>query len=219
LTYGAFQTRRKKKRASYLKELKKYIKDDEKRREIRRKILLTNISTKERLEASYKDLYERIFSVTSIPKTIIDLGCGINPVSFSTEVFRDIDISAYDIDKNDIIFLKKYFKVTGLKGKARVLDLHDLDAVKKLPHADVCLLFKIIDPLERRGHKFSEMLLQCINADFVVVSFATKTITRKAMNHPQRGWFELMTSRIGMPFNIIETPNEIYYVVDKRRKK
>ena len=145
----------------------------------------------------------------------MDLGSGINPVSFEPVEFRDVKIYSYDIDKNDTAFLNDYFKVMDLDGEARVLDIHDLDRVGKLPQVDVCLLFKVIDPLERRGHEFSEMLIERIRAKYIIVSFATKTITRRAMNHPQRGWFERMVTRLGMKFKTIRTKNEIYYLVKK----
>ncbi len=221
-SYGAFQTRRKRKRYLYLEELK-IVKEengdkivrDRAMEEIRERILKTSVSSRERLEADYKNLYRQIRNTVGKFHSIMDLGSGINPVSFEPVEFRDVKIYSYDIDKNDTAFLNDYFKVMELNGEARVLDIHDLDRVERLPHVDVCLLFKVIDPLERRGHLFSEHLIERIRAEYIIVSFATKTITKRAMNHPQRGWFERMIKRLGKTFTTIRTKNEIYYVVKK----
>jgi len=222
-SYGAFQTRRKKKRLLYLEELKLAIEENwdkpenEEMKKIRQRILETNVSSRERLEADYEKLYNELKGeVGHELKTIMDLGSGINPVLFQPDDFKKVKILAYDIDKNDVDFLNKYFKVMRLDGVAKVLDIHDLKAVEKLPRVDVALLYKIIDPLERRGHKFSEMLIQKIKSKYLIVSFATRTISRKPMNHPQRGWFEAMVKRLGMKYKTIKTKNEIYYVVKKK---
>jgi len=224
-TYGAFQTRRKKKRNLYLEEYKiareeneGKIKNSEDMKIIRRRILRTNLSTRERLDSDYGYVYNAVAKIINMKiNSLMDLGCGINPVALCPFTFRKIKTYAYDIDTNDIAFLNKYFKVAGLKyGVAKILSLHDLNKVRKLPEVDVCLLLKIIDPLERRGHKFSEELIKAIKCKYLVVSFATKTISRKQMNHPQRGWFERMVKRLGFTFKTIKTKSEIYYILWKK---
>jgi len=221
-SYGAFQTRRKRKRLLYLEELKLAREENwgnprnsPEMKEIRRRIIRTSVSATERLDADYGLLYDQIHKAVGKFHSIIDLGCGINPVSFCPYDYRDVKIYAHDIDTNDIDFLNKYFKMMDMDGEARVLDLHDLGKVEKLPRVDVCLLFKIIDPLESKGHKFSEMLIDKIKAKYLVVSFATKTVSRKNMNYPNRGWFEQMVKRLGMSYKTIKTKNEIYYVLKK----
>ncbi|MEK6918620.1 MAG: hypothetical protein AABW73_01140 [Nanoarchaeota archaeon] len=219
-SYGAYQNRKKRRRTLYLEELKLAReenwgkeKNSPEMKEVRRRMIRTSVSATERLEADYNSIYEPMHKELGKFKTLMDLGCGINPVSFCPSDYKEVKIYAYDIDSGDIEFLNKYFKIMGMNGEANVLDLHDLEAVDKLPKVDVCLLFKIIDPLERRGHEFSEQLIKRLKAKQIVVSFATKTITRKSMNHPNRGWFEQMIKRLGKTYKTIKTNNEIYYVV------
>jgi len=224
-TYGSFQSKRKRKRNLYLEELKLILEDSDggfvdnpETRELRERILRTSVSSRERLDADYGILYRHIEKLVGGFKSVVDLGCGMNPVSFSPERLKRVRLEAYDIDENDIAFLNRYFKLVKVAGraKAKILDLHDLNRVKKLQHFDICFLFKIIDPLEERGHKFSEELLKSIKANFIVVSFATKTLAKKEMNHPQRVWFERMIGRIGLDmFSKIKTKNEVYYVLKK----
>jgi len=223
--YGSYQTNRKRKRNLYLEELKlakkengDRIKNSEEMKDIRRRILSTNVSTAERLSAGYALTYESVKKELDRPiRKVIDLGSGINPVAFCPTDFKDTQVLAYDINKEDIDFLNKYFKVIRLKGKAKILDLHDLEKVKKLPEADVILLFKVIDPIEKKGHEFSELLLKILKekAMNIVVSFATKTLSNKPMNNPTRVWFERMTKRLGFKIIPVRTSNEVYYILKK----
>ncbi len=207
--YGSFQINKKKKRDTLLEELK----NDPSSIELHRKILETNLSTKERLKA-YNTLYYRIFQITGQPKSILDVGSGINPISYPflecTPKYTSIEI-----DKEDVDFVNEYFKIKNIKGEA-ILKAINKDTINELPKTDITFLFKIIDPLEiRKGHKFSEMLLKGLKSKFIVASFSTKTISNKMMKYPRRGWFEKLLTRINFKFKIIKTQNEFYYVIEK----
>ena len=220
-TYSSFQTGKKKKRKLYLEELKKDMKNENIDEEIISKLLSITVSTKERIK-DYKKLYSELFKITGNPKTIVDLGCGLNPLSFLLIDFP-INYYAYDIDVEDMKFLNDFFKIVrerGINGKAKILDVRKTEQIKKLPCSDVVFLFKLIDVIDKsgKGHKNIEELIKTLveKTNFIVASFATKTITRKKMNFPQRKWFELMLNRIGLKFKTIETSNEIFYVVQKQ---
>jgi len=201
-SYARFQIKKKSKREKYLKE-----KDYE-------SILETNLSTKERLPY-YEQIYENIFSITGKPKTILDLGAGMNPCSYPLMDIK-ATYSAYDIDEEDASFLNRFFKIFKIKGKAETTDLTNMENIKKLPKADLCLMFKVVDPLEQgKGHKLSEEIIKTIKCKHIVISFATKTISGKSMRHSQRVWIERMLSRIKIKYDILETQNEIYYILSK----
>jgi len=197
---GRFQIKKRKKKQEYLNK-----KDYE-------GILSTNLSTKERLK-DYDKLYSLIFSTTGRPKIILDIGCGINPCSYPIMKIKSKYL-AYDINQGDIDFVNEFFKKFNIKGKAEILDLRDIDNVKKLPKADLCLMFKIIDPLEKgKGHKLSEKIIKNLKCKYIVASFATKTISRKPMKYPYRGWFERMLNRNKFKWEKINTNSEVYYIV------
>ena len=88
------------------------------------KVLKTNKSTNER---SYGLLYEEIFSITGKPKQILDLGCGINPISLWR--YKNIDITALEINKDYVDFLNVYFGQIG-KGKAILFDVNNIKKLK-----------------------------------------------------------------------------------------
>jgi len=221
--HGSFQTTKKNKRTALLQELKQTgNKASLKAREILNKILATNISTKERLK-DYPTLYKKIFSITGKPTTILDLGAGINPLSYPYMQLPKLEYHAYDIDEQDKKFLNTYFslmKEHKLKGKASILNLlqvkKDKNFLKKLPKADIAFLLKLLDPLERgKGHKLSEIIITTLPAKYLVVSFSTKTVSDKPMKHPYRGWIERMLERLSFSYKKITLKNEVFYIIKR----
>ncbi len=207
--YGSFQVKKKKKRDVLLEELKQ----NPNSIDLHRKILETNLSTKERLKA-YNTLYYRIFQITKKPKSILDLGSGINPISYP---FLECNpkYTAIEIDQDDVNFINEYFKIKNIKGTAFLKTINK-DKIKELPKTDITFLFKILDPLEsKKGHKFSEELIKAIKSKYIVASFSTKTVSNKMMKYPRRGWFEQLLNRLKYKFRIVKTQNEFYYVIQK----
>jgi 16S rRNA (guanine(1405)-N(7))-methyltransferase len=181
-------------------------------------ILDKNRSTKERL-LDFEAIYDKIFAITGRPRAIMDLGCGLNPCSIPLMKLNYIlEYYAYDINKSEINFLNKFFKTFNINGVAQPLDLANIENVKELPEAEVCFMFKLVDILEQDGHKYSEEMIKVLSekCDFIVVSFATSTVSGRMMNFPQRGWIERMLTRIEMKFKRIEFRNELFYVIAKK---
>jgi hypothetical protein len=177
-------------------------------------LLKTHSSTKERL-AIYNTLYKKIFKLTN-PTIILDLGCGINPLS-SFYFPKKIACHVYDLSEHEIALVNDFFaQVNFVKGTAHVLDLFDLKKITKLPKADLALLFKVTDVLDRnKGHKQTEEILQAIPAKYILLSFATKTLSGKKMAAPQRKWVEWLCRRLGYEYSALEFENELFYVIEK----
>jgi len=212
-SYASFQTRKKNKIQIYLNELK----NNPDNQEITNNLLSITLSTKERLN-DYPDIYKKIFTITGKPKIIIDLGAGFNLFSYPLMNLRMLEYYSYDINEKDIDYLNEYYKIMkpkGLYGNAAILDLRDLRQISFLPSSDILFLFKLIDIIDKENHKPSEELIKklILKTKFIIASFATKTITRKSMNFPNRKWFELMLERNKLKFEIINTDNEIFYVI------
>jgi 16S rRNA (guanine(1405)-N(7))-methyltransferase len=219
--YSSYQTGKKGKRDKYLERLKILVSDKNKDGEefdaLVSEMLSITLSTKERLE-DYDEIYSKIFSITGKPKRIVDLGCGMNPLSFPLMGLSKLEYFGYDIDIDDIRFLNEYFKVmagSGLKGKAEVLDVRDLIKIGKIPKCDVVFMFKLVDLIDSGKNKVSEELIAGLlgKAKWVVVSFATRTLTRKSMRLGERRGFEKMLERVGLKWERFSTGNEVFYVV------
>lgn len=183
-------------------------------------ILSTNISAKERL-AIYPTIYSEIFAITGIPKSIVDLGSGINPVSFPFMGLSEVKYTALELSQKDCDFLVQYFTLMNdfIDGKALPVDLIEIkqnpDLLSKFS-ADIAFIFKVIEPIElSKSHKIGELIIERLKCKWVVVSFATKTISGNPMNVPRRKWFEVMLERLRHEFKIIKKDNEIFYVIRK----
>jgi len=225
LAYASFQTKKKKKISLYLDDLKQIISkkpvSQNKLIEITNQLLSTTLSSKERLP-DYPHIYKQIFKITKKPKTIADLGSGFNPFSYPFMNLPKLNYYAYDINETDISNLNNYFKIMkplGLSGKAAISNLRDINQISNLPSTDIIFLFKLIDIIDIENHKPSEQLITEIfkqkKAKFIISSFATKTLTRRQMNKPNRKWFELMLERNNLKHKTIKTNNEIFYIISK----
>jgi len=178
--------------------------------QIKGKELEGSTATKERLEI-YSYLYKGIFAITGIPKSILDIACGLNPLSYKYLERAGFKGAYYatELTKKDCEFINDYFKENKIKGKAFQINLlKDFD----YPKADVCFLFKVLDLVE---HKLAEEIIKKVKSNYLVISFATRTIGRRKMNYPRRGWIEQLLKRLNLPYEIITEENEVFYVVKK----
>jgi 16S rRNA (guanine(1405)-N(7))-methyltransferase len=188
-----------------------------------REILKIHSSTRERMPY-YPSLYRSIFKITKIPSSIMDLGCGLNPYSIpyylSSLRSKKLDYYAYDLSEEEISCLNEYFsflhqQAPNFVGQAQILNLLHSD-LTALPKSDVCFLFKMTDHLDLgKGHKATEKVLLSLPARFIVISFATKTMSGKSMTAPRRRWMEWLCQRLGYHYHLIEFPDEIFYVIEK----
>ncbi len=170
-------------------------------------ILNKHSSTKERLD-DYPLLKEKINSLDI--KSILDLGCGLNPIALASS---SVKYYALDINESDLEIVRKYFNSQKISGKVFTYDLRNVD--NSLPKTDLCLIFKVFDVIETKGHKLAEKIIQTIDCKFFLVSFSTKTLSGKPMNHPQRGWIEQLLKRLNYNYESFKTKNEIFYLIKK----
>ena len=222
LLHGAYYGKRSGVRYKLLDKLEKNIHvDEQKVTDLHKKILHCHTSTRERMRF-YEELYRNIFAVTGIPKSILDLGCGMNPTSYPFMHLGNIIYIASDFSQVDCDFVKNYFDIIAaqypLQGRTLCINLLDsagIDALQGLPPVDVCFLFKVSDLIDRKEHKPTEKVVQAVNAHYVIVSFSTKTLSGERMDKQRRIWFEMMVNRLGYSYHIIEKVNELFYIVKK----
>ncbi len=186
-------------------------------KELRNKLLKLHVSSKERIPL-YDFLFEDIFKLTGEPKTILDLGCGFNPIAFPFDKYN-VKYYASDISKSDCDFLNYYFKKIDVECSAKSLDLTLLNKKKNLleifPFVDICFLLKLLESIELKGHKLAELLLENIKAKWIVVSFPKKKLSGKRMNRIERKWFEKICERKKYSFKKLDYENEFFYIVKK----
>ncbi|HIH11172.1 TPA: hypothetical protein HA241_03210 [Candidatus Woesearchaeota archaeon] len=183
-------------------------------------LLQNHSSTSERVEY-YPQLYNSLQRITGPIQSVLDLGCGLNPLSLIFWKKIPERYSAYDLSTKEIKLLDQFFhcfqnKNPSFQGKAAVHDITDISFLKQLPFTDVSFLFKMTDILDQnKGHKKTEEILNAIPAHYVVISFPTVTMSGKRMTAPRRSWMEWLCQRLKYNYDIIELKNEIFYVVEK----
>lgn len=138
-----------------------------------RDLLGRHSSTGERLPILDR-FYPAIWAITGRPGTLLDLGCGLNPLALPWMALPpDTRYLALDIAADRVHFLNRYLALAGLEPLARCQDLltHPPDDT-----ADVALLLKMSPSLERQEEGATLRLMEHLRAPFVVVSFAVKSL-------------------------------------------
>jgi 16S rRNA (guanine(1405)-N(7))-methyltransferase len=205
--YGVFIPENYNKRHKLLDELRR-----DKSLENHEKILALHKSSKERLPI-YPLIYKKIFEHTRIPSKILDLACGLNPLSYPFLGCKP-EYVACDLSDKDLEFVQEYFKIMNIKGKAVQVNLLKDDVSELSKGVDVVFLFKALDSFESVRWNASEDLLKSLKASFVVVSFATKSIGgKKDIKKERRSWFEKMIKRNKWEFSEFEFPGELFYII------
>jgi 16S rRNA (guanine(1405)-N(7))-methyltransferase len=119
-----------------------------------------------------------------------------------------------DIDKEEIEFLNKAFKISRLSYfKAKLGDI----LTDESPKADVIFLLKLLPLLERQQKNISLSILKKLKARFLVVSFPTKTLggRQKNMVDFYSNWFQDLVRNQTWKIEKIVFPPELVFVIKK----
>lgn len=207
--YGVFIQKNYGKRESLLKKL-----NEKNSKEILPKLLSLHQSTKERLPY-HKEIYKKIFEITGKQKTILDLACGLNPLSYRWLGYKPKYIAS-DISEKDLEFIQSFFSKNKINGKTIKIDLvTEQDKIKNIK-SDLCFLFKALDSLETRKRHVSKELIKKINAKWIVVSFSKVSLGGgKRITKSKRSWIMNFLKKKGFSYKEFEVPNEFFFVAKK----
>ncbi|MBM4456143.1 MAG: hypothetical protein FJ011_00015 [Chloroflexi bacterium] len=137
-------------------------------------IMAAHASTRERL-AILHDFYPRIFAHTAAPRSLLDLACGLNPLSFP---WMDLPAAtryhAYDIRPRRIALINHYFALQGLEPLAKT---QDILAQPPTEAADLALILKEVHRFEQRQRGCTAALLDALRVRYVVVSFPSVSLS------------------------------------------
>ncbi|MBR9703038.1 hypothetical protein GOV10_03320, partial [Candidatus Woesearchaeota archaeon] len=175
-TYGVFELETRDLREKLLAQLK----TTEEKDLVVRELLATHQSSRERLPF-YSLFYEELKKIIPRWETVLELGCGLNPISYPLLVEKIGATPKYiccDIASSDMRFLTEYFTTMNITGEACVLDAHEHEAVETIleqEKPDVVFMLKLLDTLESTQRHNTKKLLPriAIHTKYLVVSFAT----------------------------------------------
>ncbi len=186
----------------------------DKTRSLCAKMMLAHASTRERLPF-IEEFYEKIFEQLPAPSTIIDIACGLNPLSIPwMNLNPHVTYYAYDIYNDLAMFLNSFFNIQNISGEAFSRDVLIAPPTQQ---ADLALILKAIPCLEQVNSNAGITLLEQIPANNLVVSFPIKSLTGKnkgmLTNYDQH--FQSIVE--GKDWSISKNvfPTELVYIIKK----
>ena len=179
------------------------------------KLMSEHASTRERIPILDR-FYKEIFAVTGIPARILDVACGIHPLSIPWMDLPDgASYWAYEIDGELVSCLSKYFEAIGFEqSQAR---LQDVICTPPAETGDIAFVMKMVPCLERREKGCSIRLLETLKVRHLVVSFPIKSLSGRSKHMPSfySRFFSDMVDGCGWKVTNLPINEELVFVVDK----
>ncbi len=170
-------------------------------------ILKTHASTSERF-----DFYPKLRAMIRSLKisSILDIGCGLNPIALAD---KKIYYYASDVNEENLALIRKFFEKHKIKGEVFTYDIKNPNT--SLPKSDLCLMLKLLDIVETKSHEIAKAIIEKIDYKYILISFATKTLSGKRMRYPRRKWFEFLLKNLNCEYKTFSSNNELFYLVKK----
>ena len=174
----------------------------------------THSSTRERAE-HLDAFYAGIWAVTGVPDRILDVGCGLNPLSLPwMGVPRDATYLASDVDRRPLAAVSAFLTLVDQPHDVEVRDLVESPPVSE---ADVALLLKVVTTLDRQDPVAATNLLRTLRVRHAVVSFPTRSLGghRRGMDRTYRDRLERLMDDAGRVSAVAEAsvPNELVFML------
>lgn len=145
-------------------------------RAVCKQILEAHASTRERLTIM-EEFYPRLFEVTGIPQTILDLACGLHPFGLP---WMGLPVStayyAYDIHQPRIDLINHFFALQGMRPLGF---LRDILISPPEVEADAAFIFKEAHRMEQRQRGCSRKLWQALRVNWLLISLPTASLSGK----------------------------------------
>jgi 16S rRNA (guanine(1405)-N(7))-methyltransferase len=114
-----------------------------------------------------------IWEHTGIPGSVLDLGCGLHPLSLPWMGIGDASYTALDVDGRALDTVRTF--LGGWQQPHRV-EPRDLVADPATEPADVALLLKLVTTLDRQDPGAADRVLAGLRVRHAVVSFAARSL-------------------------------------------
>ena len=129
-------------------------------------------STRERIE-HLDTFYPGIWQHTGVPRSVLDLGCGLGPLALPWMKIGDAFVHAIDVDAGALDVVRSFLAVVEQPHR---VEARDLLTPLPIQSADVALLLKLVPTLDRQDPAAATRLLRGLHADHAVVSFAARSL-------------------------------------------
>jgi 16S rRNA (guanine(1405)-N(7))-methyltransferase len=187
-----------------------------------RRAMEYHASTKERLPI-LEQLYERLLAMVPRPRSIVDIGCGLNPFSLPwlLRLFPagGLDYHACDIDRRLIVLVNSFMRHMGLPEQGIVQDILGQPLDLPLPEEpDIVFLFKILPCLEQQEKGVGLRLVRDLPGKTVIVSFPGKSLggKNKGMQGHYGAFLDQLLSGLAAAARTVEFPSETFFIVTRK---
>ena len=177
-------------------------------------ILSAHFSTQERLPLLNR-FYHEIFAVTGRPQALLDLACGVNPLTFP---WMDLPVTgtrfyAYDVHEERVAFLNTYFTLQGLP---QLAILQDIAFSFPQEPGDVALFLKELPRFEQTYPGKGLELMEALRVRWLVVSFPVKSLHGgRSLEARYRQFFTGLMAGKPWPLTELAFESELVFCVDK----
>jgi 16S rRNA (guanine(1405)-N(7))-methyltransferase len=169
-------------------------------------------STRERLP-HLSTFYRALWELTGVPRRLLDLGCGLNPLALPWMHLADATYLAIDVDAGTLEVVRGFLDAVG---QPHVVEARDLVDDAGVPAADVALLLKLVTTLDRQDPAAAGRLLEALPARHAVVSFAARSLGgRGGRERTYRDRLDRLVAESGRVRAVAEAsvPNELVFVL------
>ncbi|HEX5417345.1 MAG TPA: 16S rRNA methyltransferase [Chloroflexota bacterium] len=185
-------------------------------RDVHWRIMRHHVSTRERLPI-LESFYRTILGPLTPVHSIIDVACGLNPLSIPwMPLERNAKYYAYDIYTDMMEFLQDSLGAMSIQGEAIA---RDVTRGCGMPQVDVALILKAVPCLDQIEESAASRLLESINARYLVVSFPVSSLggRQKGMLAHYETRFQSLVANTDWKIARFEFPSELVFVIDKGR--
>jgi ribosomal RNA methyltransferase FmrO len=176
--------------------------------------LRAHASTRERLQ-SLERFYEGIWSLTGLPARLLDLGCGLNPLTLPWMGLASGAVYlASDVDQRPLATVASFLELVGQPHEVEALDVVERPPTQA---ADVALMLKLVTTLDRQLPEAAAHLLRALRVRHAVVSFPKHSLSGrgKGMQRTYRERLDRLVADAARVTEVAEAslPNELVFVL------
>jgi 16S rRNA (guanine(1405)-N(7))-methyltransferase len=168
-------------------------------------------STRERMPLDA--FYDRLFSYTGTPESVLDIACGLNPYYLGSV---GIGVTGLDINAALMDAINDWARASGAPVTAHARDVLSEGALPDGEY-DLALIMKLLPVLENQRKGSAIALLRSITAGRMVVTFPTRTLggRKVGMDKHYAQWFEgILTDEFSVAHQYIIN-DELVYIIER----
>lgn len=188
--------------------------DREQVKTVCRDLLAAHASTRERLPV-LDEFYPRLFALTGLPQTVLDLACGLHPFGLPWMGLPEgARYAAYDLHQPRIELINHFLRLSGRPA----LGFHQ-DILVEPPRmeADVAFFFKEAHRFEQRQRGCNRAFWQSIPCRWLLVSLPGSSLTgRRDLAGHQRALVQRTLAGLDWPVIELQILDELVFCIRKQ---